>query len=227
MRPRSSRRPGVAGAGSEPPQPLAGAEAGPIQALVARFLPEYVAAAETSELSYLSAPGAAIQPLDGAIELLSISGVTQLGSGEGPRRAILAAVKVRDPQTGATYPLVYRLGVTKDTRWYVERVEGELHERRLRLALFVAAAAVALLLAPAAALAAGNDVGRNIGSLLRGYAAQIYGGIVAAVGLIFLINRRFTDLAMYFLAATLVGWLVFSPDQVADAARAIGRQVLP
>jgi hypothetical protein len=99
--------------------------------------------------------------------------------------------------------------------------------RRLRLALLVAAAAVALLLAPAAALAAGNDVGRNVGSLLRHYAAQVYGGIIAIVGLVFLLNRKFTDLAVFFVAAVLVGWLVFSPDQVADAARAIGQRVLP
>lgn len=99
--------------------------------------------------------------------------------------------------------------------------------RRLRIALVVAAALVAFLLVPAAALAAGNDVGRNIGSLLRHYAAQIYGGIIAIVGLVFLLNRKFTDLAVFFVAAVLVGWLVFSPDQVADAARAIGQRVLP
>ena len=99
--------------------------------------------------------------------------------------------------------------------------------RRLRVALLVAAAAVALLLAPAAALAAGNDVGRNVGSLLRHLAVQIYGGVLAIVGLVFLLNRKFTDLAVYFVAAVLVGWLVFSPDQVAAAARAIGQRVLP
>jgi len=95
------------------------------------------------------------------------------------------------------------------------------------LSLSLAAAlALALLLAPAA-LAAGNDVGHNLGSLLRKYASEIYGGIVAVVGLVFLINRRLNELAIFFVAAVLVGWLVFSPDQVADAARAIGKQVLP
>jgi hypothetical protein len=89
-----------------------------------------------------------------------------------------------------------------------------------------AALALALLLAPAA-LAAGNDVGHNLGSLLRRYAGEIYGGIVAVVGLVFLLNRRLNDLALFFVAAVLVGWLVFSPDQVADAAREIGKQVLP
>jgi len=99
--------------------------------------------------------------------------------------------------------------------------------RRARLALLLAGVAVALLVEPAAALAAGNDVGRNIGSLLRHYASQIYGGVLAIVGLVFLLNRKFTDLAVFFVAAVLVGWLVFSPDQIADAARAIGQRVLP
>ncbi|MBK5218680.1 MAG: hypothetical protein JJE35_02665 [Thermoleophilia bacterium] len=99
--------------------------------------------------------------------------------------------------------------------------------RAARFLLLVCLTALVLLVAPAAAQAAGNDVGRNLGSLLRDYAGQIYGGIIAVVGLVFLLNRKFTELAMYFLAAILVGWLVFSPDQVADAARAIGRRVLP
>lgn len=100
--------------------------------------------------------------------------------------------------------------------------------RRLRPVLLLAAAAMlALLVEPAAAQAAGNDVARNIGSLLRHYASQIYGGVIAIVALVFLLNRKFTDLAVFFVAAVLVGWLVFSPDQVADAARAIGQRVLP
>lgn len=99
--------------------------------------------------------------------------------------------------------------------------------RRLRLAATVCMVAVVLLLAPAAALAAGNDVGHNLGSLLRHYASEVYGGILAVVALVFLLNRRFTDLAVFFVAAILVGWLVFSPEQVADAARAIGQRVLP
>jgi hypothetical protein len=100
--------------------------------------------------------------------------------------------------------------------------------RRLVVALVLAAVlAAALLLAPDALAAGGNDVGRNIGSTLRHYAAQIYGGVIAIVGLIFLVNRKFTDLMVFLLAAILVGWLVFSPDQVANAARAIGDRILP
>jgi hypothetical protein len=99
--------------------------------------------------------------------------------------------------------------------------------RRTVFAIALAAVVAIILVGAPAALAAGNDIGRNLGSLLRHYAAQIYGGVVAIVGLVFLLNRRFVELATFFLAAILVGWLVFSPDQVADAARAIARQVLP
>jgi hypothetical protein len=99
--------------------------------------------------------------------------------------------------------------------------------RRLSFGLaLLALTALGLWLAPAA-LAAGNDVGHNLGSLLRRYAGEAYGGIVAVVGLVFLLNRRFTDLLLFFIAAILVGWLVFSPDQIANAARAIGQRVLP
>ena len=100
--------------------------------------------------------------------------------------------------------------------------------RRLAVALaLVVVLAAALWLAPEALAAGGNDVGRNIGAELRRWAASIYGGLIAIVGLVFLLNRKFTDLAVFFVAAILVGWLVFSPDQVADAARAIGNRILP
>lgn len=107
-----------------------------------------------------------------------------------------------------------------------------MNRRRLRLMLAVAVIyaiwiAVAALIVPPQALAAGNDIGHNLGATLRKYAGEVYGGIVAVVGLVFLLNRRFNELAVYFLAAVLVGWLVFSPDQIANAARSIGDQVLP
>jgi hypothetical protein len=99
--------------------------------------------------------------------------------------------------------------------------------RRTQLVLVGAVIVATALLLPAAALGAGNDVGQNIGSLLRHYAGEVYGGIIAVVALVFLINRRYTDLGLFFVAAVLVAWLVFSPDQVANAARAIGQRVLP
>jgi hypothetical protein len=116
--------PGVAGVGSDRPQPLAGPDAGSIQALVRKFMPEFVEAGEASDLAYWVSPGVVVQPLAGALQLLSVSGVTQLGSGEGPRRLILAAVRVADPVTGASYALVYRIEVEKGARWYVRAIQG-------------------------------------------------------------------------------------------------------
>jgi len=95
------------------------------------------------------------------------------------------------------------------------------------MAAALAASAIVLWLAPEALAQAGNDVGENLGDLLRRYAGQIYGGVIAIVSLIFLLNRRYTDLGLFFLAAVLVAWLVFSPDQVAHTARGIGDQILP
>jgi cell division protein FtsW (lipid II flippase) len=100
--------------------------------------------------------------------------------------------------------------------------------RLLRIALPVAVAVIALLVVPAAALAAsGNDIGHNLGSLLRSTAAALYTGVVAIFALGFLINRKFTELVVFFCAALVVGWLVFAPGEVAEAAKVLAQRVLP
>jgi hypothetical protein len=116
--------PGVAGAAPERPQPLAGPGANRLRRLLAKFLPAYLGSKEASALAYLLAPGASVQPLGGAARFLSLSGVSQLGSGEGPRRTVLASVRASDPASGAVYPLAYRLDVVRQGRWYVKAVEG-------------------------------------------------------------------------------------------------------
>jgi hypothetical protein len=99
--------------------------------------------------------------------------------------------------------------------------------RRLARIAFVLTA-LAMMLAPATALAAeGNSVGSNLAGLLREYAGELYTGMVAVFALMFLMNRRFTELMMFFCAAIVVGWFVFAPGQVANAAKAIAHQVLP
>ncbi|HET9154275.1 MAG TPA: conjugal transfer protein [Solirubrobacterales bacterium] len=118
--------PGAAGVDSgEQPQAVAGPDAAAIQGLVAKFLPTYLAAGDPGSLSYFLAPGAAVQPLGGAIGFRAITGVTQLGSGEGPIRSVLAAARASDPASGAVYPVAYRLELVKrGGHWYVEAVEG-------------------------------------------------------------------------------------------------------
>ncbi|MBS1891188.1 MAG: hypothetical protein JST59_07840 [Actinobacteria bacterium] len=89
-------------------------------------------------------------------------------------------------------------------------------------------AGLVTLLAPSVALAAGgNSVGSNLAGLLREYAGELYTGIVAVFALVFLMNRRFAELLVFFCAAIVVGWFVFAPGQVANAAKAIAHQVLP
>jgi hypothetical protein len=101
-----------------------------------------------------------------------------------------------------------------------------VRETARRRVLVVAGAIVAvLLIAPGDAVAAGNDVGENLGRLLRHFASELYGGVIAIVSLLFLVHRRYAELATFLLAAVVVAWLVFSPDQVAHAARSIGEQI--
>ena len=72
-------------------------------------------------------PGASVVPLAGSLELLGAPGaVSQLGDGEGARRTVVVACRLRDPSSRAVYRLAYRLGVIKRNRWYVESVEGGL-----------------------------------------------------------------------------------------------------
>ena len=96
--------------------------------------------------------------------------------------------------------------------------------------MFVKTASVAVLswvlLAPAAlAQGDGERVGENIGNLLGGWAKSLYVGIAAVVALLFLLNRRFTDLAVFMVAAVLVGGFVMAPNDVASTVRDIWQTI--
>lgn len=119
--------PDTAGVAAERPRPIAGPDAGAIEALARRFVAAYVTARSAGRLSYLLAPGARIAPLGGALELLARPGAaSQLGEGEGRRRRVVVPVRLGDPASGAVYRLAYRLAVVKRDRWYVRSVEGAL-----------------------------------------------------------------------------------------------------
>jgi hypothetical protein len=64
-------------------------------------------------------------------------------------------------------------------------------------------------------------VGENVGKLLGTWARSIYVGIAALVALMFLLNRRFADLAVFLVAAVMVGGFVLAPAEVAGTIRAI------
>ena len=89
--------------------------------------------------------------------------------------------------------------------------------------VFGAAASVwsLLLTAPAWASGDGERVGENVGHLLGGWAKSLYIGIAAVVALMFLLNRRFADLAIFMIAALLVGGFVMAPSDIASVVRDI------
>jgi hypothetical protein len=97
------------------------------------------------------------------------------------------------------------------------------YRRRLAVVLWFTAWLLALF--PAAALASGNDVGKNLGDLLKHYAGELYGGIVGIIAVVCLLNRRYVELATFLFAAVVVAWMVFDPSAIAKAAEAIGKQI--
>ena len=92
-----------------------------------------------------------------------------------------------------------------------------------RFMYWLPATVVYLLLSAPAALAAGDGerVGENIGNLLGGWAKSLYLGIAGVVALMFLLNRRFADMAVFMLAALVVGGFVMAPNDIAGTVRDI------
>jgi hypothetical protein len=78
-----------------------------------------------------------------------------------------------------------------------------------------------VLVAPVWAAGQGERVGQNIGDLLGGWAKSLYVGIAAVVALVFLLNRKFGELALFMLAALLVGGFVMAPHEVSGVVRDI------
>ena len=66
-----------------------------------------------------------------------------------------------------------------------------------------------------------EKVGQNLGHLLGGWARSLYLGIAGLVALMFLLNRRFADLAIFMIAATVVGGFVMAPNDIASTIRDI------
>ena len=82
-----------------------------------------------------------------------------------------------------------------------------------------------VLVAPAYAAGDGERVGENVGNLLGGWAKSLYIGIAAVVALVFLLNRKFADLAVFMLAVVLVGGFVMAPNDIAGVVRDIWQTV--
>ena len=81
-----------------------------------------------------------------------------------------------------------------------------------------------LLTAPAYA-GDGERVGENISHMLGSWAKSLFVGVAAIVAILFLMNRKFTDLAIFMLAAVLVGGFVLAPNDLANTIEDIWKTV--
>jgi len=93
--------------------------------------------------------------------------------------------------------------------------------RKVTVTVFVTMAGWLLLASAAVAAGDGERVGKNLGEMLGGWSKSLYLGIAGLVALIFLLNRRFADLAVFFVAATVVGGFAMAPNDIAGAVRDI------
>jgi hypothetical protein len=96
---------------------------------------------------------------------------------------------------------------------------------RLRLTASLAALGAWLGAAPTALADRGEKVGENVGDLLSGWARPLYLGIAAIIALVFLVNRRFGELAVFLVAAVVVGGFVLAPASVAATVHDIWSSV--
>src|SRR5439155_22522373 len=89
--------------------------------------------------------------------------------------------------------------------------------------MLVSSAGVFALTAAGPAMASGDGerVGKNLGDMLGGWAHSLYLGIAGLVALVFLLNRRFVDLAVFMVAAVIVGGFVMAPSDIASTVRDI------
>jgi hypothetical protein len=84
---------------------------------------------------------------------------------------------------------------------------------------------VLLLTAPAHAAGNGEQVGENISHMLGSWAKSLYIGVAAIVAILFLMTRKFTDLAVFMGAAVLVGGFVLAPHEIANTVQSIWQTV--
>jgi hypothetical protein len=105
-------------------EPLLGADRGPIEDVVTRFLRAYLAG-DSGGLSYLVVPGTRIAATSGRLELLSLATVLSAGGDGRRRRVVLATVHARDLGSRALYMLRYRVALVRRDRWYVAELNEE------------------------------------------------------------------------------------------------------
>lgn len=96
-----------------------------------------------------------------------------------------------------------------------------LHAAKAIAVATLAMTTLLVIAAPDALAASGASIGTNLGNLLASWARSLFSGVVALVSVVFLVNRRYNDLALFVAASVLVGGLIFSASTVAKVIRSI------
>jgi hypothetical protein len=94
-------------------EPLTGADAAEVEDVLVRFFRAYLAG-RSEELEYLVPAGVSIPALAEPLELAGIDSISELDT-----HAVLATVRARDPEAGATWSLRYRVVLVRGDRLYV------------------------------------------------------------------------------------------------------------
>lgn len=85
--------------------------------------------------------------------------------------------------------------------------------------------ALLLLTAPSALAAGGDQIGQNIGHLFGSWAKSIFVGVCAVAALVFVVNRRFQELAIFVVIAFVVGGFVIAPTAVGGTIHDVWKTV--
>ena len=105
--------------------PLSGESAEAISDLATRFIRSYVAGVGRASLAYLLLPDTRVATMPPGLRVLSVDAIDQdVASLRPRRRAVVVSVRAGDADSGAIYPLAYRLTIERRDRWYVAAVAG-------------------------------------------------------------------------------------------------------
>ena len=102
-------------------EPLPAVEAGQVEGVLVRFFRGYLAG-RADDLAYLLASGARVGALAQPSELVGLDSLSGDGRQGARERRVLVTLRARDAQTGAVFPLAYRVRLVRGDRWYVAAV---------------------------------------------------------------------------------------------------------
>jgi len=99
-----------------------------LEPMLLQFFPIFLTGRAKELRPYLPADST-LRPLDHTYEFVELASLGQIGEGDPSAGPLIAAVKARDTESGASYALRYLLEVERssasDSGWLVESVNGE------------------------------------------------------------------------------------------------------